>query len=110
PYLDLGPGTLDVAAQLSRARGVAGRVIGADFAEPMLRKGQGKAAGDRVSALAADALALPLASGSMSGAIVAFGMRNLADLEGGLREVARVLRPGGLFVILESSLPRSSLV
>jgi len=109
-YLDLCAGTLDVAAQLVRTPGFRGSVLGADFAEPMLRAGAGKASADVVRPVVADALALPLAPASMAGAIVAFGIRNVADLDAGLREVLRVLEPGGRFVILEFSTPRSALV
>jgi demethylmenaquinone methyltransferase / 2-methoxy-6-polyprenyl-1,4-benzoquinol methylase len=109
-YLDLCAGTLDVSAQLARRPGFAGRVIGADFAEPMLRAGAGKTSPEIVSPIVADALDLPLADGSASGAIVAFGIRNVADLDRGLREVHRVLEPGARFVILEFTTPRSALV
>ncbi|HUF28229.1 MAG TPA: ubiquinone/menaquinone biosynthesis methyltransferase [Gemmatimonadaceae bacterium] len=109
-YLDLCAGTLDVTAELSLRPGFRGTVIGADFAEPMLRAGAGKGGRDRVAAVAADALALPLDDHSMAGAIVAFGIRNLADLDAGLREVHRVLAPGARFVILEFTTPRSRVV
>jgi demethylmenaquinone methyltransferase/2-methoxy-6-polyprenyl-1,4-benzoquinol methylase len=109
-YLDLCAGTLDVAAQLAREAGFTGSVIGADFAEPMLRAGAGKASVEVVRPVVADALALPLADASLDGAIVAFGIRNLADLDAGLMEVRRVLRPGARFVILEFSTPRSAIV
>jgi len=109
-YLDLCAGTLDVAVQLARQPGFAGRVVAADFAEPMLRAGDGKRAGRPVSPVVADALQLPLADGAVDGAIVAFGVRNLADLDAGLREVHRVLSPGARFVILEFSLPTAPLV
>jgi demethylmenaquinone methyltransferase/2-methoxy-6-polyprenyl-1,4-benzoquinol methylase len=84
-------------------------VVGADFAEPMLRAGMNKAA-DRVSPVTADALSLPFAPASVSGAIVAFGIRNVADLDAALREVLRVLEPGARFVILEFTTPRSAIV
>lgn len=109
-YLDVCAGTLDVGAALVRRRGFSGTVIGADFAEPMLRRGVGKAPADRLAPVVADALALPLPDASMAGAIVAFGVRNLADLDAGLREVHRVLEPGGRFVILEFTTPRSPAV
>jgi demethylmenaquinone methyltransferase/2-methoxy-6-polyprenyl-1,4-benzoquinol methylase len=105
-YVDLCAGTLDVSTQLSQERGFGGLVIGADFAEPMLRAGHRKVSADRVAPVVSDAVSLPLAGGRASGAIVAFGIRNLADLDAGLREVARVLAPGGRFVILEFSTPR----
>ncbi len=109
-YLDLCAGTLDVATELSRHPGFTGRVVGADFAEPMLRAGRAKAQGQPVFPVTADALSLPLADASCAGAIVAFGVRNLADLDAGLREVARVVVPGGRYVILEFTTPRAALV
>jgi ubiquinone/menaquinone biosynthesis methyltransferases len=109
-YVDLCAGTLDVSAELSRVRGFTGRVIGADFAEPMLRAGRGKSPEAVVTPVVADALDLPLADSSASGAIVAFGIRNVADLDRGLREVHRILAPGARFVILEFTTPRSAVV
>lgn len=109
-YLDLCAGTLDVGALLVRQTGFAGHVVGADFAVPMLQHGTGKAARTVLSPVGADALALPFAEGMLDGAIVAFGIRNVADLSAGLREVRRVLRPGARFVILEFSTPRFRLV
>jgi demethylmenaquinone methyltransferase/2-methoxy-6-polyprenyl-1,4-benzoquinol methylase len=76
----------------------------------MLQHGAGKASRDVLSPVAADALSLPFADASLDGAIVAFGIRNVADLDSGLREVRRVLRPGARFVILEFSTPPSRLV
>jgi len=108
-YLDLCAGTLDVAASVARLAGFRGRVIGADFAEPMLRAGQAKVS-SAVSPVVADALELPLAPGSAAGAIVAFGIRNVSDLDAGLREVHRVLRSSARFVILEFTTPRQPLM
>jgi demethylmenaquinone methyltransferase/2-methoxy-6-polyprenyl-1,4-benzoquinol methylase len=108
-YLDLCAGTLDVSAMISAAHASA-RIVGADFAEPMLRAGLSKIKGRSIDPVAADALRLPVRSSSMSGAIVAFGIRNVADLDAGLREVHRVLEPGARFVILEFSTPPSSFV
>jgi demethylmenaquinone methyltransferase/2-methoxy-6-polyprenyl-1,4-benzoquinol methylase len=109
-YLDLCAGTLDVAVELATQPGFSGRVIGVDFAEPMLRAGLSKIQQHPIDAVAADALVLPIADGSCAGAIVAFGARNLADVDAGLREVARVLTPGGRFVILEFTTPRVAVV
>ena len=105
-YVDLCAGTLDVAAELSQAPGFQGHIVGADFAEPMLRAGLGKAPDSVVWPVVADALDLPLRDGEAAGAIVAFGIRNVTDLDIALREVHRVLSPGGRFVILEFTTPR----
>jgi demethylmenaquinone methyltransferase / 2-methoxy-6-polyprenyl-1,4-benzoquinol methylase len=109
-YLDLCAGTLDVGAELARRPGFSGIVIGADFAEPMVRAGAGKAPRSALAPVVADALALPIADRRASGAIVAFGIRNLADLDAGLTEARRSLEPGGRLVILEFSTPRAPLV
>ena len=102
-YLDLCAGTLDFAATLARQAGFRGRVVGADFVEPMLQLGRAKAAG--LAPVAADALELPFPDASFDGAMVGWGVRNLADLDAGLAEAARVLRPGARLVILEMALP-----
>ena len=109
-YVDLCAGTLDVASELSRTRGFRGLVLGTDFAEPMLRAGLNKAPRVLVAPVTADALELPVADDTASGAIVAFGIRNVASLPAALAEVYRVLEPGGRFVILEFSTPRSRAV
>ncbi len=109
-YVDLCAGTMDVAAELARAGGFRGTVIAADFAEPMLRAGRHKVRGIAVVPTVGDALRLPLRDGAAAGAIVAFGVRNLTDLDAGLREARRVLVPGGRFVILEFSMPRARLL
>ena len=109
-YIDLCAGTLDVASELSRTPGFRGLVLGTDFAEPMLRAGLNKAPRVLVAPVTADALELPVAAGTAAGAIVAFGIRNVASLSSALAEVYRVLEPGGRFVILEFSTPRSRIV
>src|SRR4029077_1231159 len=103
-YLDLCAGTLDLAATLAREPTFAGQIVGADFVVPMLTRGKGKA--PRTRPVAADALTLPFADGRFDGAMCAFGVRNLADLDAGLREAYRVLRPGARFVVLEFTTPR----
>jgi demethylmenaquinone methyltransferase / 2-methoxy-6-polyprenyl-1,4-benzoquinol methylase len=109
-YVDLCAGTLDVGSMLAGERGFAGRVIGADFAEPMLRAGIAKTRGRAVSPVVSDALQLPLADDRAAGAIVAFGIRNVVDLDAALREVHRVLASRARFVILEFTTPPNPIV
>lgn len=109
-YLDLCAGTLDVAVELGRQREFKGTVIATDFAEPMLRAGRPKTVRLPVSLVVADTLELPFADAATAGAIVAFGIRNVADLDASLREIYRVLLAGARLVILEFSVPRSRLM
>lgn len=109
-YLDLCAGTLDVTAAIARRGGFDGFVVGADFAEPMLRAGDAKLSRSKGAPVAADALQLPLRTRGFSGAIVAFGIRNVVNLDAALAETLRVLAPGAKFVILEFSLPRTPIL
>jgi demethylmenaquinone methyltransferase/2-methoxy-6-polyprenyl-1,4-benzoquinol methylase len=104
-YLDLCAGTLDLAVELRRQPGFRGQVVGADFVVPMLKRGTAKA--DRLAAVGADALQLPFADGQFDGCMIGFGVRNLTDLDSGLAEMARVLKPGARLVVLEFSTPTS---
>lgn len=109
-YLDLCAGTLDVGAQLSASPAFTGFILAADFALPMLQAGAGKAPRDTLCPVAADAQRLPISNDAMDGAIVAFGIRNVASLDAALAEVYRVLAPGARLVILEFTTPRARLV
>ena len=103
--LDLCCGTGDQATALRR-RGA--RVAAADFCVPMLaiaRRKFRKVAAPRPAALAADALALPFPARHFQGATVSFGLRNVADLDASLRQLASVLQPGGKLVVLECAIP-----
>jgi demethylmenaquinone methyltransferase/2-methoxy-6-polyprenyl-1,4-benzoquinol methylase len=102
-YLDLCAGTMDFGATLAARSGFGGRIVAADFAPAMLRLGRQKS--DRLRPVAADALELPFPDERFDGAMVGWGMRNLVDLDAGLAEVARVLKPGARLVILEMTLP-----
>src|SRR6185295_19405979 len=107
-YLDLCAGTLDFGAALARMPGFRGMVAGADFVPAMLRLGRAKAGG--LAPVTADALELPFPDASFDGAMVGWGVRNLVDLDAGLAEAARVLRPGSRLVILEMTLPPQPLL
>jgi demethylmenaquinone methyltransferase/2-methoxy-6-polyprenyl-1,4-benzoquinol methylase len=104
-YLDACAGTLDLAREIAARPSFRGRVLASDFAVPMLERGLPKVRSLRVSVACADTLRIPVADGAFDGAIVGFGVRNLADLEAGLAEFARVLRPGAPLVILEFTTP-----
>ncbi|HUE96604.1 MAG TPA: class I SAM-dependent methyltransferase [Longimicrobiaceae bacterium] len=104
-FLDNCAGTLDLSVELAKRPGFAGRVVGSDFTYEMLRLGGDKSRGRPIEAVCADALRLPYPDASFDGATVGFGVRNLADLDAGLAEMARVLRPGARLVILEFTTP-----
>jgi demethylmenaquinone methyltransferase/2-methoxy-6-polyprenyl-1,4-benzoquinol methylase len=106
--LDVCCGTGDLALELRRRIGPDGRVVGCDFSEPMLEQARRKSGelGLPVEFGWADALDLPYGDASFDAVTIGFGARNLADLERGIAEMARVLRPGGRLVILEITRPR----
>jgi demethylmenaquinone methyltransferase/2-methoxy-6-polyprenyl-1,4-benzoquinol methylase len=106
--LDICCGTGDLAFELRRRIGPDGRVVGCDFSEPMLDLARRKSGelGLPVEFGWADALELPYGDGSFDAVTIGFGARNLADLDKGLAEMARVLRPGGRLVILEITRPQ----
>jgi len=106
--LDVATGTGDLALELARRVAPGGEVIGSDFSEPMLERARAKArsrASAGVCFERADALALPYRDGRFDAATVGFGARNFADLQRGLNEMARVVRPGGKVVVLEITTP-----
>jgi demethylmenaquinone methyltransferase/2-methoxy-6-polyprenyl-1,4-benzoquinol methylase len=104
--LDVCTGTGDLALAIREAE-----VFGTDFSLPMLAMARSKtmSRGRRPVLCAADALRLPLADATVDVVTVAFGVRNFADLEIGLSEMVRVLRPGGTVLVLEFSRPRGPL-
>ncbi len=111
--LDVATGTGDLAFALARAIGPDGEVVGADFAEQMLQIARHKASmgatGPDTAAVRfeqANALLLPHTTDEFDAATVGFGVRNFSDLDQGLRELARVVRPGGRVVILEMTTPQ----
>jgi len=102
--LDACCGTGDLALAAERA---GGRVVGLDFSERMLERARRKSAS--VEWVRGDLLELPFEDASFDAATVGFGVRNVADLERSLRELRRVLRPGGRLGILEITTPRGPL-
>ena len=107
-YLDLCAGTSDFGATLARRPGFRGRIVGADFVRRMLELGRSKSS--RLVPVNADALDLPFPDQAFDGAMVGWGVRNLVDLDAGLAEAARVLKPGARLVILEMALPPRPLL
>jgi demethylmenaquinone methyltransferase/2-methoxy-6-polyprenyl-1,4-benzoquinol methylase len=107
--LDVATGTGDLALELARRVSPGGEVVGIDFSERMLELARTKANAASEADVrfeSANALALPFPDGAYDAATVGFGARNFADLERGLREMARVVRPGGRVVVLEITTPR----
>ncbi|MGI8921050.1 MAG: bifunctional demethylmenaquinone methyltransferase/2-methoxy-6-polyprenyl-1,4-benzoquinol methylase UbiE [Solirubrobacteraceae bacterium] len=102
--LDVATGTGDLAIELAHRVLPGGEVVGADFSTEMLSRARAKAAEIRFEQ--ANALELPYASGEFDAATVGFGARNFADLDRGLGEMARVVRPGGRVVVLEITTPQ----
>jgi demethylmenaquinone methyltransferase/2-methoxy-6-polyprenyl-1,4-benzoquinol methylase len=102
--LDVATGTGDLAVELARRAGAGGEVIGSDFAEEMLALARRKAPELRFEW--GNALELPYEDDRFDAATVGFGARNFSDLDRGLAEMARVVRPGGRVVVLEITTPQ----
>jgi demethylmenaquinone methyltransferase / 2-methoxy-6-polyprenyl-1,4-benzoquinol methylase len=108
--LDLCCGTGDMTFALQgAARNSGAKILGADFSHAMLQLADKKSAGTGLRWVEADALNLPFAYGQFDLVTAAFGFRNLADYDAGLREIVRVLRPGGECGILDFGAPRGLL-
>jgi demethylmenaquinone methyltransferase/2-methoxy-6-polyprenyl-1,4-benzoquinol methylase len=101
--LDVATGTGDLAVELARRVGPSGEVVGSDFSEGMLAVARRKAPELRWEW--GNALELPYEDGTFAAATVGFGARNFSDLDRGLAEMARVVRPGGRVVVLEITTP-----
>lgn len=109
--LDVATGTGDMAIALHRRLGV--KVVGCDISPKMVEVGREKVErlglGGWIRLEVGDSESLPFVSGSFGAVTVAFGVRNFADLDKGLREMGRVLRSGGRLVVLEFSTPRNAV-
>lgn len=102
--LDVACGTGDLSIELKQ--NVGAKVVGTDFCRPMLTIAHDKAvAGGAIPFVEADALQLPFPDGRFDAVTIAFGLRNLANLDAGLRELCRVLKPNGRLAVLEFSTP-----
>jgi demethylmenaquinone methyltransferase/2-methoxy-6-polyprenyl-1,4-benzoquinol methylase len=108
--LDVCGGTADLALRAAKRVGRSGRAVVCDFNRPMMETGRRKSARARsgrvVNFVQGDAENLPFPDASFDAATVGFGLRNLVDLDRGLDEIFRVLKPGGRLSALEFSLPR----
>jgi len=104
--LDLACGTGDVLLEMEARRSGAA-IAGSDFCHPMLQEARRKITDRRLTSplFESDALALPVRDNSLDLITIAFGFRNLANYQAGLRELYRVLKPGGVLAILEFSQP-----
>ncbi len=106
--LDVATGTGDLALALARRIGAHGSVTGSDFSDGMLELARRKAPSPGSAPVSfewGDALQLPYRDGEFAAATVGFGARNFSDLDRGLAEMARVVRPGGRVVVLEITTP-----
>ena len=112
--LDVCGGTGDLAIALARSARSPARVVCCDFSRPMLERARDKFERRGLAAtciaVEGDALALPFADGSFDAVTVGFGVRNLADMAAGFREMSRVLVPGGRLVVLEFSRPEGPVL
>jgi demethylmenaquinone methyltransferase/2-methoxy-6-polyprenyl-1,4-benzoquinol methylase len=112
-HLDMATGTADVALEILRRKGGEAFVVGSDISAEMMRIGLEKAARaggrGRLAFVQAPGEALPFRDGVFDSASVAFGIRNVVDRELGLKEMCRVVRPGGRIVILEFSQPEGTI-
>jgi demethylmenaquinone methyltransferase/2-methoxy-6-polyprenyl-1,4-benzoquinol methylase len=103
-YLDVATGTGDVALEITR-QAPSSRVVGLDFASRMLELARAKITGRPIELIRGDALAMPFPDNTFQGSIVAYGVRNFPDRLQGLKEMVRVVKPGGRVVVLEFSTP-----
>jgi demethylmenaquinone methyltransferase/2-methoxy-6-polyprenyl-1,4-benzoquinol methylase len=105
--LDVACGTGDLSLTLFENTGA--RVVATDFCRPMLSIAAGKVPGE-INLIEGDALHLPFKDGTFDAVTIAFGLRNLASVEGGLSELRRILKPNGWLAVLEFSRPTNAIL
>jgi len=105
--LDVACGTGDLSLTLFEITGAG--VVGTDFCRPMLAIAAGKTSG-RIRFIEGDALDLPFRDGTFDVATIAFGLRNLSNVESGIAELSRVVKPGGWVAVLEFSRPANAIL
>ncbi len=108
--IDVGAGTCDLSVLSARAVGNGGTVVAVDFNEPMLRIGQQKLRGLPAACVLGNAQTLPFPDHLFDVALTGFCVRNVSNLDQTLREICRVLKPGGRMVCLEFSRPQQALL
>lgn len=101
--LDVACGTGDLSIELKR--GAKAKVLGTDFCRPMLSIAKGKSPDDSIPYVEADAMDLPFDDDKFGAVTIAFGLRNLPNVQHGLAELFRIIKPGGKLVVLEFSSP-----
>ena len=109
-YLDACAGTFDLSLELAQRKDFRGRVVASDFAHPMLVTGTPKISASPIQSVCGDSLELPFEDDVFEGATVGFGVRNLSQLEVGLAEFRRVLKPGRRLVVLEFTVPPNAIM
>lgn len=111
--LDICTGTADLALELAWQYPQAAGIVGVDFSSPMIALGREKVArtglSSRVRLALGPAESLPFSEGAFDAALVAFGLRNLADRTQGLAEMRRVVKPGGRAIVLEFAMPAGGM-
>ncbi len=108
-FLDIATGTGDLAIEL-RKQNKNAKIIAIDFSQKMLKIGKTKMSGHKISIQRGDALALAYRESTLDGITCAFGIRNFENLESGLKEMLKVLKPGGRVAILEFATPCNRII